>query len=391
MDTNDPYGFNSVTDSPLLSLIANHPSLNSPQGGPQVIPSQPQPQQQSQDQTHFSIGHAIGQLLSGGNQAISGGSNGGGSQVNETPTNVPVHSLTGILGIHGVPGQLLNWLGDTIGTAAGMRLPFADDPQKRAEAQAMQGFSNDPYGSVDKLAATGDTQGAIGLHNSLVNQEMVAQQRQMQAANYQSLEAQRKQAVQSAFLKRAGATFNGIDGLDPSVQDQTYQSRRQNIYKTAASVGLSPDEVDSELQLPSTYKQGALDTAVNYGTPVVKLTNSDSQRIAAEARARSAETGAAIAPSVINRNNAQAAAAPANAASNTTRAQAAAGQAGVARDRYDSQTGQNGAPPIQKPSRGTGRSGNGLPTISKGSLPAGAQTFNGGKIAKIGNNYVNVQ
>ena len=360
----DPYGYNSVTDSPLMSMIQNHPTLQM-QGG---FDEQSQPQanpQASQDQTHFGIGHLVGSLLS----SMAGGQS---PSVDTGQTNVPNHSLTGILGIGGTPGKLINWLGDTIATAAGMRLPFADDPQKRAEAAAMSNFSNDPSGAVQKLASTGDTQGAIGLHNSLVNQQMVAQQRQMQLGNYQSLEAQRQQNVQATFLKRSGASLNGIDKLDPSVQDATYQARRQNIYTAGAQAGLTPEQIDAELQLPDKYDAGKLDPAINYGTPVVRLDQAGSARIAADARAQQANNGSALVPSEIARNLGQAGAAGVNAHAHAQQAAAAASNAGVNKGTHTDANGNY--IPVNAPKQRRAPPTETYPTISASALPSGART-----------------
>ena len=377
MAAGDPYGYNALFDSPLLSMIASHPTLPT-QGA--IQQTQPQSQPQSpQDQSHFGIGHAIGSAISSmlgvnspqGEAPLQSQAQPDQSQ-GASPVTVPNHSLTGILGIGGTPGKLINWLGDTIATAAGMRLPFADDPQKRAEAAAMSNFSNDPSGAVQKLASTGDTQGALGLHNSLVNQQMVAQQRQMQLGNYQSLEAQRQQNVQATFLKRSGASLNGIDKLDPSVQDATYQARRQNIYTAGAQAGLTPEQIDAELQLPDKYDAGKLDPAINYGTPVVRLDQAGSARIAADARAQQANNGSALVPSEIARNLGQAGAAGVNAHAHAQQAAAAASNAGVNKGTHTDANGNY--IPVNAPKQRRAPPTETYPTISASALPSGART-----------------
>lgn len=238
------------------------------------------------------------------------------------PVNVPNHSLTGILGIHGVPGQLINWLGDTIATAAGMQLPFKDDPAKRAQASAMQDFVSNPMAAVQRLAATGDTQAATGLYNNVVqaqhNNAMLDLDRQRTAAEV----AATKQKIDDTVRSQAGKV---ISSATPDTYEGLYGHVNDVFGKKAdlTPLGLfNPSDVSKYTTTdPTTGKkswtpegQAVLNQANTFNVPEYRYLGTDAAQIAANARAQQAATGASVAPSTIRKNNAIADAAPVAAA-----------------------------------------------------------------------------
>jgi len=68
---------------------------------------------------------------------------------------MPNHSLTSLLGIGGKAKGLLDWLGDTILTAGGLHNPFAGQAEQRAQAQALQGYEDNPQLAVQKYLNAG--------------------------------------------------------------------------------------------------------------------------------------------------------------------------------------------------------------------------------------------
>ena len=237
------------------------------------------------------------------------------------PLGVPNHSLTGILGIHGVPGQLLNWLGDSIATAAGMQLPFKDDPAKRAQAAAMQGFTDNPMAAVQKLAATGDTTGATSLYENLV--------RQQQAQAQLGLERQRVGSEVQATQQKIDDTVRSQAGkLISSATPDTYATlygHASDVFGKKADLSplnlFDPKDLDKYTTVdPKTGKkswtpeaQTILDQANTFNVPEYRYLGSQAAQDAAAARAVQAGAFAAQTPSRIAANNAAANAAGANA------------------------------------------------------------------------------
>ena len=247
----------------------------------------------------------------------------------QPPVNVPNHSLTGILGIGGLPGHLINWLGDTIATAAGMQLPFKDDPAKRAQAAAMQGFVDNPMAAVQRLSATGDTAGATGLYNDVVQQQH----------NKALLDMQQQQHVdehQAALQKQGDIIRSQAGKVVSAATPETYEGLYGQANKIfGAKADLSPlglfDPADIgkyTVKDPKTGKlswndqgQSILRQANAFNIPEYKYVGTDAAQTTAAARAAQAATAQQLAPSAEARNYGIANAAPANAAAHATQAQ----------------------------------------------------------------------
>jgi len=270
------------------------------------------------------------QMLLGGGQ--------GQSQTAPQNSAVPNHSLTGILGIHGLPGQLLNWLGDTISEAAGFQMPFKDDPAKRAQAAALSNLQGNPQEAVAKLAATGDTQGALELQNSLANRQiaMANMQREgMTAAD------QHQAAVQKYDDTRRSQAGKLISSATPDTYESLY-GKTQDVF--GKSTDLSPLNLPDPKNLsqyvtvdPKTGQKtwndagkAILDQANTFNVPEYKYLGTGAAQTTAAARAQGASNGQALLPSEIARNYGQAAAGGVNASAHQQQAGAQTLQAQIA-------------------------------------------------------------
>lgn len=299
------------------------PSLNAPLVNPSLAdPSQGIPQMpQGQPQQPNAL-----QMLLGGGQPQGQPQ----PQQQPQPSAVPNHSLTGILGIGGLPGHLINWLGDTIATAAGMQLPFKDDPAKRAQAAALANLQNDPQGSVSRLAATGDTQAAIELQNNLAN-------RQIAMANMQRESMTAADAHQAATQKYDDTRRSQAGKLISSATPDTYESlygKTQDVYgKTTDLTPLNlPAPKDMAQYVTTDPKTGAkawnpagqaiIDQANTFNVPEYKYLGTNAAQATAAARASSAANGQALLPSEIARNYGQAASGATNAGAHQEQADA---------------------------------------------------------------------
>ena len=250
-------------------------------------------------------------------------------QSQQTSVAVPNHSLTGILGIHGVPGQLLNWLGDTISEAAGFQMPFKDDPAKRAQAAAMQGFTDNPLAAVQRLSATGDTAGATGLYNDVVQQT--------HNKALLDLQAQQHADEHQAALQKQGDIIRSQAGkVISAATPETYEGLYGQANKIfGAKADLSPlglfDPADIgkyTVKDPKTGKlswndqgQSILRQANAFNIPEYKYVGTDAAQTRANAAANMAGDATQKLPSEIARNYGIANAAPANAAAHATQAQ----------------------------------------------------------------------
>ncbi len=318
--------------APSLNAPLYNPSLGDPsQGIPQMAPQPPTQSQDPSSAMQMLLGHAVGSMLGGGQSQ-------GQPQPQPQPPAVPNHSLTGILGIHGVPGALLNWLGDTISTAAGFQLPFKDDPAKRAQAAALSNLQGNPQEAVAKLAATGDTQGALDLQNSLAN-------RQIAMANMQREGVTAADAHQAAVQKYDDTRRSQAGKLVSSATPDTYESlygKAQDVFgKTTDLSPLNlPDPknlsqyvtVDPQTGQKTWNDQGKaiLDQANTFNVPEYKYLGTGAAQTTAAARAQGAANGQALLPSEIARNNSQANAGDVNASAHQEQAKAQVLQAQLA-------------------------------------------------------------
>ncbi len=308
--------------APSLNAPLYNPSLGDPsQGIPQMAP-QPQPQPSAMQ---MLLGQGQGQAPQQ-------------PQMAPQPSAVPNHSLTGILGIHGLPGQLLNWLGDTISEAAGFQMPFKDDPAKRAQAAALSNLQGNPQEAVAKLAATGDTQGALELQNNLAN-------RQIAMANMQREGMTAADAHQAAVQKYDDTRRSQAGKLISSATPDTYESlygKTQDVF--GKTTDLSPLNLPDPKNLsqyvtidPKTGQKtwndagkAILDQANTFNVPEYKYLGTGAAQTTAQARAQGAANGQALLPSEIARNYGQAAAGGVNASAHQQQAGAQTLQAQIA-------------------------------------------------------------
>lgn len=318
--------------APSLNAPLYNTSLADPSLGIQPTQAPTQGQDPS-SAMQMLLGHAVGSMLGGGQSQGQPQ-----PQTAPQPSAVPNHSLTGILGIHGVPGQLLNWLGDTIATAGGMQLPFKDDPAKRAQAAALSNLQGDPQGAVAKLAATGDTQGALDLQNSLANRQiaMANMQREgMTAAD------QHQAAVQKYDDTRRSQAGKLISSATPDTYESLYGKTQDVFGKTTDLSPLNlPDpknlsqyvSVDPNTGQKTWNDQGKaiLDQANTFNVPEYKYLGTGAAQTTAAARTQGASNGQALVPSEIARNYGQAAAGGVNASAHQQQAGAQVLQAQIA-------------------------------------------------------------
>jgi hypothetical protein len=292
-------------------------------------------------------------------------------QNNNPQSMVPNHSLTGILGIHGVPGQLLNWLGDTISTAAGFQLPFKDDPAKRAQAAAMQGFTDNPLAAVQRLSATGDTAGATGLYNDVVQQQHNKALLDMQSQQHQDEHAAALQKEGDIVRSQAGKV---ISAATPETYEGLY-GQTQKVFGTKADLAplglFDPGDIGKyTVKDPKTGKlswndqaESILRQANAFNIPEYKYVGTDAAQLGSNARAIQAGVAQQLAPSAIARNYGIAAAAPANAAAHAQQAQTG----------HDINYDANGQPIlVTDPGRHPSSKGNGRRPVP-GSSPAPGQ------------------
>jgi len=283
---------------------------------------------------------------------------------------VPNHSLTGLLGIHGFAGNLLNWLGDNIAMASGMHLNYTDDPTKRAQATAMSQFATNPASAVQGLANVGDTQGALEAQQSLAQQKHA--------------EAEQQLATQEAVQKRADQVRSQAGNVlsagasDPS----TYEALVNQVQKTFGDpsksldgkpVDLSPVIPFSPADLPkyttkddkgntvwTPQAKSMLEQAGNFGAQQFKYAGTNAAQTRANASALTADIANSLAPTRQAYYEARIAAAPTEAAAAMIRAQAAAEAARSGADRASVYRGIN-----------TDANGNIIPVTDPGRHPQG--------------------
>ncbi|MBU6231603.1 hypothetical protein KGP36_02950 [Patescibacteria group bacterium] len=162
----------------------------------------------------------------------------------QLPQSVPNHALTSILGIGGTPKKLLDWLGDVVAMGAGWHNPYSGDPMLRAQANAMQNFTDNPMEAAQKLAATGDTQGAQQLYNSALMRPLQQAQARSQLATA-ALEQQSK--LQDIRSKAGDRALSLIGTSTPDNYKHNYQLAQALLNR----VGGSTDELGIPEEYPT--------------------------------------------------------------------------------------------------------------------------------------------
>ena len=176
------------------------------------------------------------------------------------------HDLASILGIGGTPKKILDWIGDNV--FEGNKNPAYNDPAARVQAQIMQGYQQDPTGTIQKLYQV-NPEAASGLIAAQKNAILLNDQ--VRAAN--DTHETTAQALQTTQLKSFSSML-----ANAATSPQSAPAILQHIKDIAQkqNIDISPLNLPDSITLG---KDGSLDPAVAttlkeasyYGNPAYRM------------------------------------------------------------------------------------------------------------------------
>jgi hypothetical protein len=187
---------------------------------------------------------------------------------------------------HGAIHNILATLGDFLLSATGLDGVI----KKRQLNEAMQGFDQDPVGTISHVSKIDYSVGAKLRDQYIDNQRLAASQ----ASTIESRNARLAQAQQAQDQRTRGYTaamLGSMASWDDTKRQQFYPQMRQQVINAAAKQGL-----DLSAELPEKFDPVALDAYIDGAVPVgtqrsQKLTQDRNEASNKVAVARVEETG----------------------------------------------------------------------------------------------------
>lgn len=159
---------------------------------------------------------------------------------------------------HGAIHNILSTLGDFLLESTGI----GDVIKKRRLNEAMQGFDQDPNGTITKVSGIDYAVGSKLRDQFIDNQRLAANNASTAEARSARLE-QAQVAINDRTRNRAGALLGSMTQWTPDKRAANYPAMRDQVLKYGAANGL-----DLSSELPETYNPDVLDSFIDSAVPV---------------------------------------------------------------------------------------------------------------------------